>query len=535
MKNLIRFSLIGLTLLVGIFGLVSLTQGAVQPGPDSTNRDRFGGYTKIQAAKTGRWYLTVINGQHTFVTPDGNAFTVEGLNKVATHNFYPEDFKTVFGTKNKWAKQAISFLKDSRFNLIGHLSDLETLRGPGVSRMPYMVSPQLIQEEPAERDLEDWKDPWSAEFLKSADDRFKLIKKKYDRDPYFSFIIAGNEFNAGLKLWDGTPNMVADWPWVLIDEEGRTPAKDVWVSMYRDQFYQGNVEEMNRVYGLSMTSFDEMYTLGSQVYHLVWAEYWSGIDVPGTEQGRAYDEFQAWSDAIHIQYAKVIYETSKKWMPDRLVGAAKLQGNDLWSDNVLAGMGRYSDFVNINNYSVEPYIDRYQHMFDVTQKPVLVSEFGFLREPCNGPYPGVPTSEERATNFLRFRNTALGSAVVLGTIDHEYHDPVDHNPANPCGYLEFGLLNKHAQVYQSMMDTGAAEWSSYDVVRWQREIRYVSARGRDSDGDRKGDRDELLKGTDPFSREKLPVEWNHEDADGDGVNNGTEIKRKTNPYGPGIL
>ncbi len=44
--------------------------------------DAFGGYTKIKGQKTGQWHVEEIDGRHWFVTPEGNAMYVLGINHI---------------------------------------------------------------------------------------------------------------------------------------------------------------------------------------------------------------------------------------------------------------------------------------------------------------------------------------------------------------------------------------------------------------------------------------------------------------------
>ena len=66
----------------GLFSIV-ITLLVVWHSPTQAQVDRYGGWMDVEATARGYFYLTEINGRNTFITPEGHAYYVMGINHLS--------------------------------------------------------------------------------------------------------------------------------------------------------------------------------------------------------------------------------------------------------------------------------------------------------------------------------------------------------------------------------------------------------------------------------------------------------------------
>lgn len=444
--------------------------------------DKYRGYKKVKGEALGYFSLQrTDNGKWSLITPEGNAFFGMGLNKIYTWNIEPDAYKEKFNNDHTtWAIETTKLLDSLRFNTLGNNTLLSALIQPKVLRFPFTLSGEYVKWESGERIAEnDFPDVWSEEFAGDVDIKTRKMSQQYGSDPYLALAWPANEMHFNLQNVNGEADPASVYWKKLVQEAGKTPAKEVWVGLYQTR-YNNDIAAVNAVYGTTMTAFDDMYTLGFSLYNR-FATIEEGEEADGQ---KAYQDIDDWSTEIAEQFHKVIYTSIKTSMPNVIVTSERLvQANH--SPLYFEKIKPYIDALAINMYisaeNVAPStytLDRYTAMVD--NKPIVISEHSYLQEPCNvsddgGTYPGVPTQADRAAAHKAYRDSILEHPAVTYLAFHEYTDV--RSKTNTCGYTNFGLVSRQAEPYQEMIDAGIATWQNFDELRWKTEMLVDATKG----------------------------------------------------------
>lgn len=452
--------------------VAGLEQNEKKPTKDF---DKYRGYKKVKGEALGYFNFQKTDaGQWSLVTPEGDAFFGMAVNKVYPWNIESAAYKEKFNNSDTtWALSATTLIDSMRLNTLGNSAFLDPLIQPKVLRFPYTLTGNYVEWESADRITKnDFPDVWSTAFAADVDTKTKKMSEKYGKDPYVELFWPANEMHFNLQKTDGTADSASVYWKKLIQEDGKTPAKDAWVGLYKTR-YTNDIAAVNKVYGTTMTTFDDMYTLGLGLY-----DRFTTIE-PGEEADaqKAYEDTDDWSTEIAKQFHKVIYETMKTYMPNIIVTSERLvQANH--SPLYFKKIKPYIDALALNLYitaeNIAPnkdMLDRYSALVD--GKPLVISEHSYLQEPCNlsddgGTYPGAATQSARADAHLAYRDSILQNPAVTYLGWHEYSD--SKSVTNTCGYTNFGLVSMKADPYQEMIDQAKATWQDFNVLRWQKEL-----------------------------------------------------------------
>ncbi|MEK7158185.1 MAG: hypothetical protein AAB733_01240, partial [Patescibacteria group bacterium] len=349
-----------------------------------------------------------------------------------------------------------------------------------VLRFPFTLSGDYVKWESAERIEEnDFPDVWAEIFIADVDLKTQKTGQRYGSDPYVELQFPANELHFSLQTVSGTADAASVWWKKLVQAEGKTPAKDVWVGLYKTR-YNNDIAAVNAVYGTTMKTFDDMYVLGFGLY----SRFVTIEEGEESDAQKAYQDVDDWSTEIGRQFHKVVYEASKKYMPNVIVTSERLaQANH--SPLYFEKIKPYIDALAFNMYLTteqvapsEEVLDRYAAM--VGNKPLVISEHSFLQEPCNlsddgGTYPSVPPQADRAIAHKAYRDSILKPPSVVFLGFHEYSDV--RSETNTCGYTNFGLVSRQGDPYQDMIDAGLATWQNFDELRWKAELLVNTSKG----------------------------------------------------------
>jgi hypothetical protein len=457
----------------------AVEQNEKQP---SRNYDKFRGYKKVKGEALGYFSFQMTDADKwSLVTPEGNAFFGMAANKIWPFNIDDQAFKEKFNnSNNEWAISATTLIDSMRFNMFGNSAYLIALMNPNVLRFPFTLTGDFVEWEHSQQIAkDDFPDVWDAPFATEVDEKTRRMSEAYGDDPYLVLEFPANELHLNLQRVDGTADPASVYWKKLVEVEGKTPAKDVWVNIYKTR-YDDDIEAVNAVYGTTMVSFDEMYDLRLGLYN----RFTTVEEDEEEDAQKAYQDIDDWSTEIGKQFHKVIYESAKQYMPNLIVTSERLvQANH--SPLYFEKIKPYIDALAFNMYLTteqvapsEETLDRYTAMVD--NKPLIVSEHSFLQEPCNlsgdgGTYPGVVTQADRATAHMAYRNSVLEHPAVTMLAWHEYSDV--WTDVNTCGYTNFGFVSLLADPYQEMIDAGRAIWQDFNELRWKTEAQLDTAKG----------------------------------------------------------
>lgn len=453
----------------------------VYPEFAATNSlDKYRGYKDVKCPQaTGYFSLQQVSHSSgvrwTMCTPEGNSFTPSILNKVHTGNVDDSDiFKEKYsGSRVKWARDAVKLMDDLKFNMVGFTSDIDGLRKPTVERIPYSLIPPFVSSENSERfEQKDYPDVFSDEYKADAEAIATTIAAKYGSDPYFALAYISNETNFCLQLPDGSDNPTAVWAREILEPEGVTAGKTAWVEKYKE-LYNNDLNELNRVYAKAYDSFDDMYDDGPGLYDRFAEEVPEGA---GEDAERAYNDYDAWNAIVGGKFHEVSYNALKAKMPNLLVSTDKHR-QCMYSSAYLQAIAPYSDIFSMNHYAtveqVAPSDTLINDYATQTGLPVLITEHSFAGGVTCGinddgaHYPEAVDQPSRATAHLAYRDKVLKNKNVIGGPGwQEYSDVKITNTENLCGYLNFGIVNTDSEVWEEFINEANANWSNYNVVRW---------------------------------------------------------------------
>ncbi|MCL5281936.1 MAG: hypothetical protein M1376_18735, partial [Planctomycetes bacterium] len=101
----------------------------------SADRDRYGGWNRLQFEATGYFRVVERAGVWWLVTPEGNAFISKGVNNVSFradnapqlgYSPYERAVQAKYGSQEAWAKAAVARLYGWGFNTLGAWSSPST-------------------------------------------------------------------------------------------------------------------------------------------------------------------------------------------------------------------------------------------------------------------------------------------------------------------------------------------------------------------------------------------------------------------------
>lgn len=212
--------------------------------------DQYGGWTNIEAPATGHFYITQINGRHTFITPEGHAYFAMGINHLSSSRseryVHLKDYQT--------DRQAMERIKEdlAYWNMNNAGGDTPELIQQS---MPFFVSISLTNNAhwlPADKfEFTDVFEPGYIEETKA------LIKRQCERYKENKFLIG--------YYWTDTPRWdvlisrkrhLRDWVSYLRNLGPEAAGKQAYVA-FLEQKYQ-TIEAFNKAYGLGFESYQSL-------------------------------------------------------------------------------------------------------------------------------------------------------------------------------------------------------------------------------------------------------------------------------------
>ncbi len=380
-----------------------------------------GKYFRVEQ-RQGVWWL---------ITPDGQPAISAGVNNISyrgdviqgtTRHPYFENISKIYPSKEAWVQAELKRLSEWGFNTIGSWSD-PALWG---RTMPYTVILDI-----AARSGANWQqgipvDVYSPRFQSTARKIADEECAPRAKDPELIGYFSDNELRWGPD-WRGKQNMLAMYLGLPPNSPGRNHAID-----FLKKRYSGRIGKLNQAWGIQARSF---------------------ADVPAeaaTEAFRA--DNSEFLGMVAQRYFGVCAQAIHAADPNHLYLGAKFA--DAPPDPVLRASHNI-DVVSVDIYRFDPR-PVVEHIYKLSQRPVLVAEFAFRAENSGlpntrGAGPKVPDQAARArayTNYVKWLES-LPEAVGYHWFewcDEPKEGRFDGENSN------YGLVNIHDQPYAKFVN-----------------------------------------------------------------------------------
>ncbi len=359
MKRWLGYAIIGV--------LAALFFAAPQPLAPQTPAGT--GYFRVEQ-RSGIWWL---------IDPAGKPTISAGVDQIAyepdrIHGTgaapYLEAVQKLYPDRHAWDTGALDRLRKWGFNTIGAWSDDELWK----LGVPYTVILDI-----ASRAGADWQhgkvaDFFDSRFEEAAKSQARLACRPRSSDPQLIGYFSDNELRWGPD-WRGKENMLQMYLAFSADAAGHKRAVD-----FLRERYGREIARLNKAWGTSAPDFD----------HLT-------VDSPTVAFKNDSDAFL---ELVAARYFDVCARAIHQADPNHLYLGARFAGRV--PDAVIRG-ARGADVVSVNIYSFHP-APLVEHVYQLTEKPVLITEFAFRAEDSGlpntqGAGPKVPNEEARAKAY----------------------------------------------------------------------------------------------------------------------------------------
>lgn len=402
--------------------------------------DRFGGYRQVffDDHHSGFFGVRKKEGKCWFVDPLGNGFISKGVNSVqmlpsprkdGTHP-YTENVKESYRHKDDWAEKNVARLKGLHFNTAGSWCDDEVY-----ARLPHNRILGCAHTAGFQWVKRDFFDVFSRDFTEGVD---KLCREKCapcKDDKLLIGYFSDNELNWAMGA-DARSYMIDYYLGQDSDAAGRNAVLDLLREKY------GAIEKLNRAWGASYASFDQMTT-----------PTWS--DAP--PQGYL-DDNDLVIEAAARRYFSVCNNAIKKHDPNHLYLGCRLAFPNEHMEPVYRGMRGHVDVVTVNHYRMKPEPHRLGRIYEITGAPVMITEFSFVAMDSGlpntkGASKPVGTQAQRSLLFDSYVSELMKTDYVIGYHWFQYIDQPHEGRGLDGENQNYGIVDHHDEMYGMLAET----------------------------------------------------------------------------------
>ncbi len=414
-KGMIKNRVRSLTLLIFTLG------ASVKPSASEMELDSFGGWTGRQFEATGYFRLEQGEDRWWLVTPEGNAFLINGQDHVnlrAINQPYNRDYwnkKLGLSPESGIEERLKAFYrkkvaKDAEY--LGFNTLYSHFVPVGMNVTPYIPRAQTIYHEYwRTRDLAPHRPTWSEEnFLDVYSDSFvdaikatgqKLVEQRRHADPWvlawcltdvpILIPYEARPFPPGFyhKPLPGTTT----WPVRLRNLPADAPGKQAYVDLMR-QRYGNRVESFNAAYNTAFDSWDS----------LVEAENWrTVIDMNGNIR-EEQDNHAFLLDILDKAWGSQV-EGLKQYLPDHMIWGDTLNLNSPLPDDLIKLYAEHFPVIVYQFYGAtwEDHRLVMDRLRNLTGKPVFSADSSWsVPQPPHMPDPLGPQCADYSVAADRF-------------------------------------------------------------------------------------------------------------------------------------
>ncbi|MFB3788424.1 MAG: beta-agarase [bacterium] len=391
-----------LFLILGAFCLLSLPGWA----QESASYNHFGGWTRLSAEPRMFFYTKQIDQTWWLIDPGGKAFLSKGVNHISfTADFCPAlglspyalATQKKYGTEDAWAKAVAANLRLWNFNTIGSWSG-ESMRR---QKMPYTYILDIGSSAGGDWEKGLFPDVYSKKFRQLAAHEAMIQCQSRKEDPYLIGYFSDNELRWGAD-WRSPDSLLVSFLRLKPGEAGRQAALDFLTRRYP------SIDVLNQAWGTQVESFDQLP--GS---HPIPA---------GGALKKDEDDFLEQTAEI---YFRVCMEEIRNQDSNHLILGCRFAGQA--PAPVLRALRNHVDVVTFNTYQERPPEPALREIYQITQKPILITEFSFKAMDSGlpntkGAGKPAPVQEDRARLFTSFVSELMELPFIIGYHWFEYTD-----------------------------------------------------------------------------------------------------------------
>jgi len=344
-----------------------------------------------------RWYL---------IDPQGNKFISLGVDSIKFlpleawglgYSPYNRAITAKYGGIENWAKATAERLKKWGFNTIGSWSDPVMFR----QGIPYTVLLNLspFTEGPDPLYMKGcFPDVFSESFKELVEARAKEICTEHRDNPMLIGYFLENEMN-WLPSWTTLKYMLERFLLLLKPgSAGRKAAVEYLIDRYK-----GDLHHFNTNWDTSLKSFADL-------------NKGKGISTGQNKKTEAIREDNSgFLTLVARKYFEICVNAVKAVDKNHLILGVRFAGRA--PDEAAAECGRFCDVVTINTYESEVPRLALERIYELAQKPIMITEFSFKAADSGLPnWPGrsVPLQRDRAVGYERFVKSGLALPFIVG-------------------------------------------------------------------------------------------------------------------------
>jgi agarase len=401
-----------------------------------SQHDLMGGWKQISAEAKLYFYTKHVDGIWWLINPAGNAFLSKGVNHISYTGDQspalarsPYWFFTMkeYQQSNVWADVVIKNLKQWNFNTIGAHSTPSLF----VKEMPYTIMLDICFNTGGDKRNGFLPDVFDEDFKRKVLYTIKTKCEEYKNDIYLLGYFSDYELHWGEDEKSHT-SLLINYLFLPANSAGGKYANSFLQEQYTD------IASFNEAWGLNLGALEDITTVK---------------EFPASQK-RKEDEAE-FLKRVAAQYFKTCSEALKEVDPNHLYLGCRFRGKV--KEPVLNALTEYVDVVCYNNYDAEPPRIELLRIFDITKKPVLLSEFSFKSADSNlpnsvGAGTAVDTQADRAELFESYVTNMMELPFMVGYHWYQYTD----QPAEGTAEGEnnnYGLVNLKDEAWKELTDT----------------------------------------------------------------------------------
>ncbi len=417
----------------------------------------------------GRWWL---------FDPDGERFFSTGVNVLNSSGYFAPDLGyspyernilELYGSHEAWGDVAFERLMSWNFNTVGAWSSFSLFE----HRMPYTLNLALS---PADWQHGTVPDLFSDDFYDQVASEMASKVVPRAADPNLIGYFLNNELRWGTD-WRGITDLFAEY----FAFESGSPGKTALVQFLRDR-YGDDVAAFNAAWGFSIASFDELHAM-------------TDISPYSFEEVQKADR-EAFSGMVAEHYFSYCHDAIRSADPNHLILGCRFVS---WITplQVLQASAAYVDVLSVNHYLPWPFYrgiisilaagfswtdpsNMLARFYEVTQKPILISEFSIRAMdsglpnsyPYNWFFETMETQAERADWFEEYARATFRSGYVVGYHWFSYMDEPQEGRFDGEN-SNFGLVDNDDVPWSELVDrmtvvnADAYNWPIPDNGEWK--------------------------------------------------------------------
>ncbi len=368
--------------------------------------DALGGWKKISSEPKRFFYVEEIDGIWWLINPAGNAFISKGVNHISYmadfapelgYNPYGRNNQQKYGTAANWAEKAAKNLRQWNFNTVGSWPDKIMRR----QEIPYTLILNIASKAGGNWQRGVFPDVYSKKFKRAARNTALTECRKLKNDIFLIGYFTDNELHWGPD-WRTKNSLLIDYLLLDKDAPGRSQAVSFLKQKYKD------INEFNQAWNVEAITFNG---------------YVPSPPMPAS-QNRKKDETE-FQRIVSAEYFRICHQEIKREDPNHLILGCRFAGKA--PETVLESAGKYCDIITFNTYNFEPPKNTLKRIYQLTQRPVMVTEFSFKAMDSGLPNTKgagrpVKTQADRAKHFTSFVKDLMKLPFMIGYHWFEYAD-----------------------------------------------------------------------------------------------------------------